>query len=537
MISLKKAAIYARKSKFTEKGDSIDNQIKLCKNYLANLGVTEVIVYSDEGFSGKNIDRPEFKRLLDDAKSKKFDILICYKLDRISRNVSDFSNLITRLELLNISFISVIEQFDTSSAMGKAMMYITSVFSQLERETISQRIMDNMYALAEKGYWLGGEPPTGYSSKRVTVSDANGKSRTYSVLNPIPKEIELVKLIFSKYLSLGSLSQVEKYMLSNNIKTKRNKDWSKTSLRNILENPAYVKATKEVVDYFYTNGISTYGEADDLHGFLIYKKRKGKNGKLNAISDWIYAASSHEGIIEANDWLRVQELIKRNKGKIPATGCSNTALLGGLITCKQCGSFMRVAYGSSIPNSSKKKFYYMCTLKHNSGKTRCSCKNINGIELDEIIVEKLKELAIDKKILISELTKYNNTLQSSYQNTTLKAINEAINKNNLSIENLLVNIGLTTDEAMVKLIFNKIEDLKAENSKLNSKLDQLQEELESQREILKNHLIFSQRLKDFSTVIDTVEFVEKKKLISSIIERVFADGDTGAIQIKFKSIN
>ena len=148
---MKKAAIYTRKSKFTEKGDSIESQIKLCSKYLDNINIKDYCIYTDEGFSGKNTDRPEFQRMLSDAKAKKFDVIICYKFDRISRNVSDFSNLINKLNELNISFISVVEQFDTNSAICRAMMYLCTVFSQLERETISQRITDNMYSLATKG--------------------------------------------------------------------------------------------------------------------------------------------------------------------------------------------------------------------------------------------------------------------------------------------------------------------------------------------------------------------------------------------------
>lgn len=103
---------------------------------------------------------------MQDAKANKFDYLVCYRLDRISRNVSDFSTLIEKLNKLDISFISIKEQFDTSTPMGRAMMFISSVFAQLERETIAERIKDNMYELARTGRWLGGKTPHGFSSKK-----------------------------------------------------------------------------------------------------------------------------------------------------------------------------------------------------------------------------------------------------------------------------------------------------------------------------------------------------------------------------------
>ena len=173
-----KVAIYSRKSKFTGKGDSIENQVQLCTEYAKNLGVTDILVYEDEGFSGKNINRPQFMKMMEDAKLKKFDTIICYRLDRISRNVSDFSSLIDELSSLSIGFISIKEQFDTTTPMGRAMMFISSVFAQLERETISERVRDNMRELAKDGKWLGGQLPLGYDNEEVKYI-ADGKERRY----------------------------------------------------------------------------------------------------------------------------------------------------------------------------------------------------------------------------------------------------------------------------------------------------------------------------------------------------------------------
>ena len=169
-----KAAIYSRKSIFTGKGESIENQIELCREYMSKNysdQKIEFLTYEDEGFSGGNINRPNFKKLLVDAKFKKFDALVCYRLDRISRNVADFSNTLELLQKNNISFISIREQFDTSTPMGKAMVYISSVFAQLERDTIAERVRDNMLQLSKTGRWLGGQEPYGFISKKVTYLD------------------------------------------------------------------------------------------------------------------------------------------------------------------------------------------------------------------------------------------------------------------------------------------------------------------------------------------------------------------------------
>jgi site-specific DNA recombinase len=139
--------------KFTGKGESIGNQIELCKecfqiHYGAD-ALNHLLVYEDEGFSSGNLNRPDFKKMMTAAKEGKFNAIIVYRLDHISRNISDFASLIQELSHLNIAFVSIREQFDTASPMGRAMMYIASVFSQLEGETIAERIRDNMHELAK----------------------------------------------------------------------------------------------------------------------------------------------------------------------------------------------------------------------------------------------------------------------------------------------------------------------------------------------------------------------------------------------------
>ena len=177
-----KIAIYSRKSRFTGKGESIGNQIQMCKDYICSnyndYENIEFAIYEDEGFSGSNTNRPQFKKLMKDIENKDFNILICYRLDRISRNVADFSSTLETLQRYNVDFISLRDQFDTSSPMGRAMIYIASVFAQLERDTIAERVRDNMLELSKTGRWLGGTAPYGYSSTPITYYDENMTERS-----------------------------------------------------------------------------------------------------------------------------------------------------------------------------------------------------------------------------------------------------------------------------------------------------------------------------------------------------------------------
>ena len=127
-----KIAIYSRKSKFTGKGESVENQIVLCRDYIQRnipeATDNDIFVYEDEGFSAKNLDRPQFKLMMSSARKAPFDYIVVYRVDRISRNVGGFASLIEELNGMNTAFICIKEQFDTSTPMGRAMMNIAAVF-------------------------------------------------------------------------------------------------------------------------------------------------------------------------------------------------------------------------------------------------------------------------------------------------------------------------------------------------------------------------------------------------------------------------
>ena len=173
-------AIYSRKSKFTGKGDSIDNQIELCREYVRfhfpDASSSDIVTFEDEGFSGKTLDRPQFQKLMRMQESNPFDALVVYRLDRVSRNVGDFAKLIEKLNRSGTAFVSVKEQFDTSTSMGRAMMNVSAVFAQLERETIAERVRDNMYLMAKDSCWTGGTTPfEGNSGEYLRYAHRNKK--------------------------------------------------------------------------------------------------------------------------------------------------------------------------------------------------------------------------------------------------------------------------------------------------------------------------------------------------------------------------
>lgn len=518
-----KIAIYSRKSKFTGKGESTQNQVELCKEY-ANKhfdNIEEFIVYEDEGFSGGDTDRPEFQRLLKDANKNNFSVLICYRLDRISRNVSDFSNTIEELNNYNISFVSIREQFDTSTPMGRAMMYIASVFAQLERETIAERIKDNMLQLARSGRWLGGNTPIGYESESIVYLDSNYKEKKMYKLSPIKKELDVVKLIYGKYLEFQSLSKLETYCLQNNIKTKRGSDFSKWGLRFILTNPVYSKATQEVYNYFYAHEAQICNEKMEFngkYGIMAYNKKlvkKGQSVKTKDIDKWIIAIGKHKGIIEGSDWVMVQNILNKNKSLAPRQGTSAAAMLSGLLYCKNCGNFMRVKYGQKKKNSDERHYYYVCSMKDNSRGSRCNMKNLKGEDTDQYVIEKLKEM-IESGIL-KDIDNAKKNIEDKKKIN--KNIYDKITANEKAIENLLKQLSQNENETVAKYIFSEIEKLDKENKELKSKLDKYDSETN-----ITNLELFKEAVVRFYESIDGVPYEQKRNLIQGIVKRIEWDG-------------
>ena len=230
-------AIYSRKSVLTGRGESIENQVELCRSYLAahypGVRPEEVAVYEDEGFSGKDFQRPQFRRMLEDIRRARPEALVCYRLDRVSRSVGDFADLIRRLEGWGVAFLCIREKFDTSTPMGKAMMYIASVFAQLERETIAQRVRDNMCLLARTGRWLGGTTPTGFRAERTAEVIVDGRARTACRLVPDPAAWGRAAAIFRLFLARQSLSGLSRALAEEGITARTGRPFSLPGLREL----------------------------------------------------------------------------------------------------------------------------------------------------------------------------------------------------------------------------------------------------------------------------------------------------------------
>lgn len=525
-----KVAIYSRKSLFTGKGESIDNQIEMCKEYYLRMygNDVEFIVYEDEGFSGGNTNRPKFQELLHAAKNKSFNALICYRLDRISRNVADFSTTLELLQDNNIEFISIKEQFDTSTPMGRAMVYISSVFAQLERETIAERVRDNMIQLSKTGRWLGGQEPFGFTSDKITYLDENFKERSLMKLTPLKEELSIIKLVYDKYLEFNSITQVANYLQDNSFKGKNNGEWTTTTVQRVLSSPLYVKSNNKTHEYLKSLGANVYGEANG-NGYLSYNKTK-KMTISRDVTEWIYSVSNHQGIIEADKWLKAQSILNKNKSKKVkrlGTGSNNDALLAGILKCSKCGANMIVKQGHKSKTEANKRYdYYVCGKKDDSRKRKCDNKNIRVDRLDSIIIQML--YGYNEEVLIDKLNKLLiDSNDSKILNNKLDNLKSEITEKEASISNLIKKLSEAPNEIVSKYIMDEITKLSDEVKALKSKLEDLNKNKGTYHTDIENLKITVNMLKNFKDNFEiTDDITQKRLMLQTILKEVIWNGDT-----------
>ncbi len=534
-----KIAIYSRKSKFTGKGESCENQIELCKAYIwAHFPklAYNILIFEDEGYSGGHLDRPKFREMMSLIKKKEISHIICYRLDRISRNIGDFAVLIEELNDLGCGFISIKEQFDTSSPMGRAMMYIASVFSQLERETIAERIRDNMRELAKTGRWLGGVTPTGFYSQPVEKITVDGKFKKAFKLVPIDEEISLVKLIFSKFIETNSLSATETYLVQNNYKTKNGRDFSRFTIKNILENPVYMIADKSAFEFFDKQNVEIYSditEFDDKSGIMAYNKtiqKRGKAHETREMSDWIIAVSKHEGIISGVDFSKVFDMLAHNKDKSYRKPRSHVALLSGILYCT-CGDYMRPKMSSNKNADGEFIYSYLCTMKEKSKMKKCKMKNPNGNNLDKLVCDEIKKLSTEPSMFLAELERVRSEIKTDSESVSarLERLQKLKNDKQNDIEKLTATVtNIIGTPAEVHLL-KKLNDDGLELKKIEQSIEELKSIITQNAMTDSEFDLLKDILSNFASTFDDMGVEQKRMALRTFVKKIIWDGENAHI--------
>ena len=501
-------AIYARQSIYRADSISIETQIEDCKKEL-RLG-ERFNVYSDEGYSGKNTDRPQFQKLLEDIRKGEISKVICYKLDRVSRSVLDFSSLMEIFGQYKVDFVSRNEKFDTTTPMGRAMLHICIVFAQLERETIQQRVIDAYVDRSRKGFYMGGRVPFGFRKEDFVIG---GKKTSHYV--PIPEEIEILKLMYSLYSHPQvSVGDVVKRLVELGIKNPRDKKgcWDKTRVGDLMKNPIYVKADMDVYEFLKNQGAIIHNSPEDfigVNGCYLYTE-KGAKRKTISLEGHHIVLAPHEGVIDSHTWLKVRSKCLGNKQVAKPIKARNT-WLAGKIKCAKCG------YALTVRKSNTKiGRYFVCSRRV---QTLDGCEGVGGLhakDIEDIIfdcmVEKLKEF--------SALSASTNVVE----NPQINELRIAIAKLQDEIDSWVAQIPNAVP-AVMKLINEKVEKLDGEKQELEKKLRDITAAQNSSG-------CNVDEITDYMSKWDELEVPDKMAVVDVLISVIRATQDTLEIEWK-----
>ena len=302
--------------------------------------------YEDGGFSGGNLERPALKCLLADIEAGLVDVVVVYKIDRLSRALMDFAKLVEVFDRHNVTFVSVTQSFNTTTSMGRLTLNILLSFAQFEREVIGERIRDKVAASRKRGMWMGGIPPLGYDVRDRKL-----------VVNPT--EAALVRLIFERFLAIGSATLLARELAGSGHRTK---SWTTQ------------------------NGRVRVGQRIDK-GF-IYKLLNNRAYIGEAVHKGETYPGEHDAIVDHKTWDRVQSVLAVNGRKRACrTRSATPALLKGLMQCGNCGNAM-------TPSHTRRRGrlyrYYLCTSAIRNGHASCPVRSVAAGEAETLVVAQIQ---------------------------------------------------------------------------------------------------------------------------------------------------
>lgn len=493
-------AIYARQSIDKAESISIESQLEYCKYETRG---NPCKAYSDKGYSGGNTNRPGFEEMMTDIRKHKISRVIVYKLDRISRSILDFANMMDVFQQYHVEFISSTERFDTSTPIGRAMLSICIVFAQLERETIQKRVADAYYSRSKRGFYMGGRIPYGFRTAETVINGI--KTAKYI---SVPEEAEQIKLMYSLYSdSSNSLGDIISYFNEKGIKHLRQGMWSAGKISSILRNPIYVMADADVYNFFKSQGANVINPISDFTGHnacYLYQGNVSKTRKQLDLTDKEIVLAPHQGFVPSSDWIACRLRCLRNRQSTKT--CKGTASwLVGKVKCGKCGYSLTI-----IKSNTKWHRYFVCSTALATKKE--NCKGTGGTIYADILEEYMHNAIRDKLSAfktLSQKTKKRISPEINAYKIRISAIDNEIN-------GLLEKVA-EADSILMRYINKNIEQLDAEKAQLCKQLCLLAEQQETSASgVISNHV----------TLWDKLSFADKQSVADLLINVIhIADGN------------
>jgi site-specific DNA recombinase len=445
-----KAVIYVRVStdNQVEEGYSLDAQIDRCKAYCVSQGWAVVDTYIEEGVSAKDTNRPELQRMLTDVHSGLFDVVLVYRLDRLTRSVKDLYKLLDTLESNGVKFKSATELYDTTTAMGKLFITLVAALAEWELNNLRERVRFGMEQLVREGKWHGGPVPFGYSWDGETMSI-------------VPEEAKVLRELRRVYMN-GDGFGATANMLNATGYTRNGAPWSVQSVWYCLDNPFYA-------------GKIRYGS----------KKKNGKyaNRKKEERVDVIWSDSGFPTIFT---WEEYEEHTARMKRRqFYGTSKKREYWFAGVIRCARCGKtlFGRPYSNKRVDGTSSTEINYMCSGR--SMRTGCNMPLLRQSVAEKMIMEHIKEIRVSKEEIsaaVEVAEKQDVSTDLDQMRKELRAVVERRKKWQYMLASELMTEAdfrarKREEDETERFLLERIEELKAEEVGVNASFAQLMYEL------------------------------------------------------------
>ena len=490
-----RCAVYTRKS--TDENleldfNSLDAQRESAEAYVASQkGAGWVCLpnrYDDAGFSGATVDRPAFQRLMADVEAGAVDCIVVYKIDRLSRSLMDFARVMEVLDRRGVSLVSVTQQFNTTTSMGRLTLNILFSFAQFEREIISERTRDKIASARRRGKWTGGPAVLGYdrlrdnTGTRLAVNEAEAKQ---------------IRATFEQYLRLGSLTETARWLDAQGWVNKRyttrkgkergGKDFDKSTLQKLFTNRLYL-------------------------GKIVHKGQVFEG--------------EHEAIVDEDLFGRVQGMLARNRNS-GGTYQRNKygALLKGLVRCKHCGCAMSHHFAS---RGQRRYRYYVCHSAQKKGWSSCPYPSLPAGELERFVFERIKEMTRDPKFLAEVVGRARSQLDRRIEE--LKEQRERLQRRARRLNEDLCELTRTPDAPGTAGEMASVQDELIKMEKEIVEVNRQIVELETRR-VDEDELVGA--FEAFDPMWDRLRPSEKGRLIHLLVQCIEYDGESEEVAITY----
>jgi site-specific DNA recombinase len=497
-LPLLRCAIYTRKS--TEEGleqefNSLDAQRESAQAFIrsqVNEGWSCLPQrYDDGGFTGGNMERPALQRLMADIAAGQIDLVLCYKVDRLSRSLLDFAQMMATFEQHGVSFVSVTQQFNTATSMGRLVLNVLLSFAQFEREIIAERTRDKVAATRRKGKWAGGTPLLGYDldprGGRLIVND---------------DEAQRVRAIFALYLEHQALlplvqelerrGWVGKRWQTRQGRTRGGRPFTKTSLYRLLTNVVYVGQVRY---------------KDEVH------------------------PGEQPALIDADTFGRVQALL-RSHG--PSDGPPGThrfsSLLQGLLRCVPCDCAMTPAH--TTRKGSQRYRYYVCSGAQKRGWQTCPSKSLPAAQIEQLVLGQIHQMGRDPQLLHKVLAqvRQEDDARLAQLETERLTLERDLVRGQGEVRKLLVEVGSGVTNGGV---VSRLAELQDRVGQVEKRIARLRAQMESVRQEQLDEAEATRVLAGLDPVWDTMTPQEQARVIGLLVSRVDYDGARGQVSITF----